>query len=739
MASFRSFAAFFAVLLAACSGSTAQSPAAIAPPNAPQSPVAAPATLHLLPMPRELHPRPDQPLPNGVRVLCASSDSEDQFAAEDLASSLRARGIPTTNPAGLRIELTRLAAHPLPNFDPAMKPEGYVITTTPAALTITADSAAGLFYGAQTVKQLIEVTASTPAVLHAADIRDWPAMAYRGLDDDLSRGPVTTLEFEKKLIRTLAAYKINLYSPYFEHTAAYASDPLFAPPGGAISPADAATLVAYARQYHITIVPEQEAFGHLHHNLTWEQYQPLAETPHGEVLAPNQPGTLALSTRMLTQLAADYPSPFLHIGADETVDLGLGQTKPDVDARGLAPVYLDFLQRLVTALQPLHRKLLFWGDVAQDAPDLLKQLPPAFKQSTIAVAWVYSPEPHGYDKFLTPFRNAGFETWVAPSVNNYRKVYPNNSLALLNIQEFIRDGQRLGSTGTLNTIWNDDGEGLINQDWYGILFGAAAAWQPGESSIPQFESSYAQVFHNDQTGKLNQAQLELMAAHDLLKNEAHVGDASNSLFWLDPYSKDGQRIGAQLRPFTHDLRLHAEAALTLIAEAKAAAGLKPVPPDQPEATGTFYDSVRYGAASTNLENPDAIDAMELGARRMDLIGLEYQLADEIAQGYQRAFTLQNSTDKKEHAQVSRELSDINGINGRIEDIRDTFSLLRDMYEAAWLRSNRPYALRPVLEHYDYTVGIWLGRSDRVRSALRQWNDTRTLPPAADLGIPAPPS
>jgi hexosaminidase len=731
MASSRSLAALFAVALSACSGSLAQT----------SSP------LHLIPMPRELHPLPDQPLPHGVRIVCPTSatDPEDQFAAADLASSLNARGIPTTDPAGLEIRLTRLAAHPVPNFDPAMAAEGYVITTTSgsnATLTVTAESAEGLFYGAQTVKQLIESHPGAPAFLHAADIRDWPAMRYRGLDDDLSRGPITTLEFQKKLIRTLAAYKINLYSPYFEHTAAYATDPLFAPPGGAISATDAAALVAYARPYHITIVPEQEAFGHLHHNLTWEQYQTLAETPHGEVLAPNQPGTLALSTRMLTQLAAEYPGPFLHIGADETVDLGLGQTKPDVDARGLAPVYLDYLQRLVTALQPLHRKLLFWGDIAQDAPDLLKQLPPSFKQSTIAVAWVYSPEPHGYDKFLKPFTDAGFETWVAPSVNNYRKVYPNNTLALQNIQEFLRDGQRLGSTGALNTIWNDDGEGLFNQDWYGILFGAAAAWQHGESSIPDFENAYAQVFHNDQTGKLNQAQLELMAAHDVLKNEAHVGDASNSLFWLDPFSKDGQRIGGQLRPFTHDLRLHAEAALTLIAEAKAAAGLKPTPSapsDQPEATGTFYDSVRYGAASSNLENPDAIDALELGARRMDLIGLEYQLADEIAQGYQRAYNLQNSTDKKDHAQVSRELSDINGINGRIEDIRDTFSLLRDMYEAAWLRSNRPYALRPVLEHYDYTVGIWLGRSDRVRSALRQWNDTHTLPPAADLGIPVPPS
>jgi hypothetical protein len=440
---------------------------------------------------------------------------------------------------------------------------------------------------------------------------------------------------------------------------------------------------------------------------------------------------------MLTELAAEYPGPFLHIGADETVDLGRGQTKPEVDARGLPPVYLDFLQQIATALQPLHRKLLFWGDIAENAPELLKQLPSTFKQETIAIPWVYSVEPRGYDRFIEPFRNAGFETWVAPSVDNYRKVYPNNNAALANIQGFARDGQHLGSTGMLNTIWNDDGEGLINQDWYGILFGAAAAWQHGESSIPQFEQSYGAVFHNDSTGKLDQAQLELMAAHALLKDVPKVGDVSNSLFWLDPFSKDGLRLGAALRPYTHELRLHAEAALTLIAQAKAAAGPRPGAADT-SAPGTFYDSVRYGAASSNLAEPDAIDAMELGARRMDLIGLNFQLADEIATDYQQAYALQSTTDKIQRAEVGRQLSDINGINGRIEDIRDTYSLLRDMYEAAWLRSNRPYALRPVLEHYDYTVGLWLARSDRFRSAQRQWNDTHTLPPAADLGIPGPP-
>jgi len=95
-----------------------------------------------------------------------------------------------------------------------------------------------------------------------------------------------------------------------------------------------------------------------------------------------------------------------------------------------------------------------------------------------------------------------------------------------------------------------------------------------------------------------------------------------------------------------------------------------------------------------------------------------------------------SPDKKIRAQVGPDLSNINGINGRIADIRDTYSLLRELYEQAWLRSNRAYALRPVLEHYDETIALWLGRSDKFRSAQRGYTDTKTLPSAGDLGLPS---
>ena len=59
------------------------------------------------------------------------------------------------------------------------------------------------------------------------------------------------------------------------------------------------------------------------------------------------------------------------------------------------------------------------------------------------------------------------ETWVAPGVNNWNRVFPDNDYALRNIQRFVSDGQAAHSTGLLNTVWNDDGEGLFSEDWYG--------------------------------------------------------------------------------------------------------------------------------------------------------------------------------------------------------------------------------------------------------------------------------
>jgi hexosaminidase len=667
----------------------------------------------LLPVPREYSGANVIPLQRGVTIINDGSP-EDRFSAGDLSDWLQQLNIPTQRDrSAVSVELLRTSSRAAQRIldsaevkiDPAMHEEGYAIVPTRKGTAVVADTPAGIFYGVQTVKQLIQGR-GTEATLQAARIRDWPAMRYRGISDDLSRGPLPTLDFQKREIRTLAAYKLNVYSPYFENTLQYRSNPVPGLNGGSVTPEEARELVEYARSYHVMIIPEQEAFGHLHHVLKFEEYAALAETPMGNVLAPGQPGSLDLIAQWFKEIATIFPAPFLHIGADETADLGRGQTHAEVEARGLGPVYIDFLLQIHNKLAPLNRRLLFWGDVGMKDPSEVKRLP----KDMIAVAWAYSPEENGFLPWLKPYSDAGMVTWVASGVNNWNRVYPDNDYALRNIQGFVRDGQSVGSTGMLNTIWNDDGEGLFQSDWYGVLFGAAAAWQPGSSDTAKFEDAYGSVFHGDNTGSINQAQRELITIYQML-DQANLGESTDFLYWVDPWSAEGQAVSSNLRPLAHEMRIHAERAITLVSQAKAAAG--------------------------PLRETDALDALELGARRLDFIGQKFETADLIASLYTQMYAWKNDTDKAR--QINGTFYTISGANGLCEDLRDGYNYARLIYSDLWMRENRPYWLQNVLVRYDLAAQLWVQRSSQFRAAQAAWRTEHRLRAPAELGIPTQPT
>jgi hexosaminidase len=673
---------------------------------------AAQAGIHLIPAPREAHFGASIDLPARIIVLAPVNSVEDEFAAKDLEEA--AAALPPGGRAGLpyRVVLLRESSVEAQavlrrtnlTFDPAMESEGYVLDIEPREAYVIGSTGSGVFYGVQTLKQLLPLP-GTPRVLPTGTIRDWPAMRYRGIDDDLSRGPFPTLDFQKHQIRVFASYKLNIYSPYFEHTLLFPDQPLPAPPGSDLTPAEVAELVAYARPYHVTIIPDQESFGHLHQVLKYDLYQDVAETPHGQVLAPGQPGSLPLIQSWFKQIAQEFPSPFIHIGGDETFDLGFGRTKEDVQQKGYGPVYMAFLTQIHDALAPLDRRLLFWGDIGDENPDAVSALP----KDMIAVPWTYGRSP-SYDAYITPFAKNGIQTWVAPGVSNWNQVYPDEKTALWNIQGFVRDGQRLGSAGMLNTVWNDDGEGLFNMDWYGVLFGAAAAWQPGESNIATFQDSYAQTFHGDSSGKINAAQKELMAAEEAIE-DSKIGLTSDALFWIDPWSPQGQAVSAKLLPNAVSLRTHAEQAIVLIAQARQ--------------------------QNPGLLQQDALTAMDLGARRLDLIGLKFELAGEIVSTYAQLLTIQH--DPAQHKYVNTQLSEISSNVGRCQDLRDAFSATREEYSEVWLGENRPYWLNNVTVRYDLAIQQWQRRANAFTAATRGWRDGQDLPAPAALGMPAPPA
>ncbi len=660
--------------------------------------------LHLLPAPREAHFSGVVAIPRGIHVDVPGRDASDEFAARDL---LEAAGPSKSGVypvvllrAGSAEGKAALEANHL-TLTPAMAAEGYALAVGPERAVVIAESAAGIFYGVQTLKQLLPL-AGEKLEIPQGTILDWPAMKYRGIDDDLSRGPFPTLAFQEHQVRVFASLKANIYSPYFEHTLEYPNNSLAAPPGSAMSPADVAELVKYAAQYHVMILPEQEAFGHLHHVLKYDAYADAAETPHGQVLAPGQAQSLELIKDWFGTIDKEFPSEFVHIGADETDDLGRGRTKDAVKQRGYGPVYVEFLTQIHDALAPLHKKLLFWGDIGGADPKAVAGLP----KDMIAVPWNYW-DTKGFDHMIEPFARAGIETWVAPGDANWSLVYPDANVAFGNIQGFIRDGQRLGSTGALTTVWNDDGEGLFNQDWYGVLFGAVAAWQPGESSIPAYQAAYGQVFHGDTSGKIDAAEQELMLANQTL-GKVKTDLSSDDLFWMDPWSAEGQSIGAKLLPVAQELRLHAEKAIVLVKQARAGNPL--------------------------LREQAALDGMDLGARRLDLIGMKWEFADEMAQGYAKAVAAQH--DKSQRSEASALLYAISSNNGWMQDLRDAYGAIEDEYAHAWLRENREYWLNNVTVRYDLQAQKWQERGWRFAEVIRDFDAGKDLPAAESLGFPA---
>ncbi|MES2177389.1 MAG: family 20 glycosylhydrolase [Gemmatimonadota bacterium] len=663
-----------------------------------------PRPLLLVPQPRESTADRDVELARGIAVA-SPSNREDAFAAGDLRDAMKEAGVRVADgSSSARIVLLRAsspAARALMTraaivFDSAMHDEGYALVPDGSTLNVIGATARGVFYGVQTVKQLVTGRGAR-ATLRMAQVRDWPAMRKRGLHDDLSRGPVPSLDYIKRQLRTFATYKMNVYSPYFEHTLAYGANPLIAPPGGALSREDIREIVAYASKYFIDVIPEQEAFGHLHHVLKYELYAPLAETPHGHVLAPGQPGSMALIKQWFAEIDTLFPSKYVHIGADETFELGRGQTAERIQRDSIGPVYLGFLKDIVESIKRPGKKYLFWGDVAGNHPELVKMLP----KEMVAVAWSYGAS-NSFDRQITPFTQAGFETWVSPGVSSWNRVYPNYNVAFVNIRNFVRDGQRLGATGLLNTSWDDDGEALFNQVWAGVLFGAAAGWQKGESSIERFQQSYGRAFFGDTTGSIDAAERLLMASHKALER-AGLSEGSDALFWRDPFSADGVLNAERIRPVSREMRIAAESALVHLAIFRAT---KPT------------------------RHLDVIDAMELGARRLDLIGMKFQFADDI----RRSYSLASDTASKDR---NRALGDISGINGRLQDLRDGYALTRDLYEAAWMRENRPYWIHNVLTKFDLATQLWQSRADKFALTRSEYTRTRKLPSFEAAGIPAP--
>jgi len=183
---------------------------------------------------------------------------------------------------------------------------------------------------------------------------------------------------------------------------------------------------------------------------------------------------------------------------------------------------------------------------------------------------------------------------------------------------------------------------------------------------------------------------------------------TDELFWIDPWSAEGQTVALKLLPLAPEIRRHAEKAIILIAQARF--------------------------ANPALKEQDALTAMDLGARRLDLIGMKFEMSLEIEEGY--AQVVAHQRDKEHRNELRNILDEISSMNGRCQDLRDGYSALRDEYRQVWLSENRPYWLNNVIVRYDLAVEEWQRRGSRFQEAINDFDNGRELPPISSFGLVA---
>jgi hypothetical protein len=517
-------------------------------------------------------------------------------------------------------------------------------------------------FDALTTLAQLPVRAHGHWVLPCVAIEDAPAMRWRVVSDDVSRGPFPTMAYAKDRIRTLASLKFNGWSPYMEQVFADPRYPFVSWPDG-WDAAKLRELTRYARRFHVELIPEQQTFAHMHETLKWERLAPQAELPHGYLLAESDPATYRyLGPLVKSVAAAAEDPPFLHIGADEPIDLGRGRTPRTPQ------VFADHVKRVSSFIPAWWTRPMIWDDAVQQDPSILALLP----KNTVVVTFHYGVE-KTYKPYIETVANAGFGQMISPSAANFNEIYPDLATSYANVARFA--GEAKGARGMLGmfmTVWHDDGETLFEATWPGLAYAAATAWQQTPVDDASWHTTFARAFFGSDDPAYAADLDALQAIRPLLRTTP--SDPPDYLFWHDPFDP-----ALQARATTMDLagiRNRAETALQHLMQAR--------PP------------LHASAAA----------AMELGALRYDQLARRLQIGKEARDYYD---------DARAHATapgVTQVYRSLNVAKYLCWELRNGLADIEPVYAAAWRAESTEPGLARMLAHYR------IGEDDAQRCADR---------------------
>lgn len=360
-------------------------------------------------------------------------------------------------------------------------PEGYTLRIDRTGVLIQYREVGGLRAAGATLRQLLR---EYGRALPCLQIRDWPDFSRRGVMLDVSRGRVPTLKTLLDLVERLADFKINEFQLYTEHTFAYRRYKSVWQNWGALTSAEIRILDARCRELGIDLVPNQNSFGHLRYFLEHPKVKKLAEVSEPyegstkdflrfpTTLAPNNPGTIRFIRELYDELLPNFSSKFLNVGCDETWDLGRGQSKKMCERQGKGQVYVSFLKKIQREATIRGRRMMFWGDIILNHPELIQHLP----KNVIALNWGYE-KTHPFEKEAATFSKSKIPFYVCPGTATWMTLLGRHDTAFENLRLAAKSGRKHGAIGYLNTDWGDGGHPQpLAVSWPLYAAGAAHSW-----------------------------------------------------------------------------------------------------------------------------------------------------------------------------------------------------------------------------------------------------------------------
>lgn len=396
------------------------------------------------------------------------------------------------------------------------KPESYELRIENESVTISAVDKAGLFYGCQTLGQLLEDSRDQHIPIPALNIIDYPDLSYRAVHIDLKHH-VDSVNYYYNIIDRLAQFKVNAIIFEFEDKLAYRKAPAVAA-ASAISIEEFAALSKYAIERNIEISPLVQGLGHASFILKHPQYHHLRDNPKSSwSFDALNPDTYELQFALYEDaLAATPQGKYLHVGGDEVGDLGISEL---ARKSGKKPFELQmiWLNKVCDFARRHNRTPIFWDDMLFKLAGLyrtthdptipvdsveklwatngkqLKEYLHLFPKDCVYMRWNYD-RPDLSSKAIDWYKSQNLRVMASTSAQTTWAMMPREKSNFWAIQEFCRLASVKNMDGVLCTVW-DDASPHFETVWRGLVDFAGLSWKYSDIDADSAHSVFRHRFY----------------------------------------------------------------------------------------------------------------------------------------------------------------------------------------------------------------------------------------------------